>query len=93
MNFPFTKITHIKLPPPHLFGAVSQTYLRCSLLEYSDFAPNKTLLTTLMLYILFKLTVVSFKDSGMNPWIPLHMEMDLSSFFHVVILSLGDLSK
>ena len=39
---PFTKITYI-LTFPYLFGAVSQSYLRCYLLGYSPyFAPNKT---------------------------------------------------
>ena len=49
---PFTKIIYNPDFPPDLFGAVSQRYLRSFFSDYScHFAPNKTSLTTLMLYI------------------------------------------
>ena len=52
---PFTIITHIlTFLLPCLFGAVSQSYLRCCLLGCSPhFAPNKTKLATLMLCFFF----------------------------------------
>ena len=41
--------------PSYLFGAVSQSYLRCCLPGYSPhFVPNKTYLATFTLYIFFK---------------------------------------
>lgn len=49
---PFTKIIYNPDLPLNLFGAVSQRYLRSFLSDYScHFAPNKTSLITLMLYI------------------------------------------
>ena len=51
---PFTTISYLLTFLPYLFGAVSQSYLKCCLPGYSShFAPNKTWLTTLTLCIFF----------------------------------------
>ena len=52
---PLTTISYILTFPPYIFGAVSQSYLKCCLPGYSShFAPNKIWLTTLTLCIFFR---------------------------------------
>ena len=61
MYSPFIKsyIYILTFPPPCLFGAISQNYLKCSLLDYCPhFAANKTLM----------LCVFFFKFSLQNSW-------------------------
>ena len=52
MYSPFTKITYTLSLLPSRFGTVSQSYLRCCLPGFSPHTgPNKTSLTTLILFV------------------------------------------
>ena len=53
LNSPFTKTLHVGLPPLPLWSRLSELSEMLSPRLQSSFAPNKTKLTTLKLYIFF----------------------------------------